>query len=47
MYKEAKCIGCEAQEIKLLIDFGNQPPSNRYFKNGQVQFWLKQNNAKI
>jgi|TARA_Y100000310_G_scaffold338360_1_gene427772 SAM-dependent methyltransferase len=31
------CIGCGAQALELLIDFGNQPPSNRFYGNGEIQ----------
>ena len=30
-----KCISCESNNVKKAIDFGEQPPSNRYLNNAQ------------
>lgn len=30
------CIGCRADLVELLLDFGAQPPSNRFFRPGEA-----------
>lgn len=32
-----KCISCCSNSVNLILDFGQQPPSNRFFKEGESQ----------
>ena len=34
MNAPARCVSCEAQAVRVLVDFGPQPPSNRFEKEG-------------
>ena len=31
----AVCLGCGSSRVELLLDFGMQPPSNRFVKSGE------------
>jgi SAM-dependent methyltransferase len=33
----ARCIGCDADAVRPILDFGAQPPSNRFFRAGEPQ----------
>lgn len=33
----ARCISCDADTVKPVLDFGAQPPSNRFFRAGEPQ----------
>lgn len=33
----ARCVSCESCSVNLLLDFGAQPPSNRFFRAGEQQ----------
>ncbi|MGZ5790282.1 MAG: class I SAM-dependent methyltransferase, partial [Burkholderiaceae bacterium] len=35
--KHTKCISCSSNSINLILDCGQQPPSNRYLKEGELQ----------
>jgi hypothetical protein len=32
--KKYKCLACQKAEVEILLNFGHQPPSNRFIKDG-------------